>query len=214
MSLVKKLRIQYNDFLIDIKDWEILDKGVTVLWGPSGSGKTSVFRGLLGLEPKVECSWMFQDQDFGKLSIQKRRIGVVFQNYELFSHMTGLQNIRFAAEARGIKKDQYEERLKRLSSKLRIEQVLDKNVRLLSGGERQRVALIQALIGKPNILFLDEPFSALDEELKQESRELVKNILNEEKIPVLLITHDRRDVDFLAKKVTVIQAGHIVEGDV
>lgn len=211
MSLVKKLRIQYSDFLVDIKDWEILDRGVTVLWGPSGSGKTSVFRGLLGIEPQVECSWIFREQDFGKLSVQKRKIGVVFQNYELFSHMTGLQNIKFAAEARGVKKAEYEEALKALSSKLRIEQVLDKNVKLLSGGERQRVALIQALIGKPNILFLDEPFSALDEELKQESRELVKDVLNEQEIPVLLITHDRRDVDFLAQKVSLIQAGKIVE---
>lgn len=211
MSLVKKLRIQYDDFLVDIKDWEILDKGVTVLWGPSGSGKTSVFRGLLGIEPQVECSWIFQEQDFGKLSVPKRKIGVVFQNYELFSHMTGLQNIKFAAEARGIKKTEYEAMLKTLSAKLRIDQVLDKNVRLLSGGERQRVALVQALIGKPNILFLDEPFSALDEELKQESRELVKNVLNEQEIPVLLITHDRRDVDYLAQKVSVIQSGKLVE---
>lgn len=211
MSLVKKLRIQYDDFLVDIKDWEILDKGVTVLWGPSGSGKTSVFRGLLGIEPQVECSWIFHEQDFGKLSVPKRKIGVVFQNYELFSHMTGLQNIKFAAEARGIQKTEYEAMLKTLSAKLRIDQVLDKNVRLLSGGERQRVALVQALIGKPNILFLDEPFSALDEELKQESRELVKNVLNEQEIPVLLITHDRRDVDYLAQKVSVIQSGKLVE---
>lgn len=209
MSLVKKLRIQYNDFLVDIADWEILDKGVTVLWGPSGSGKTSVFRGLLGLEDKAECSWIFSSEDLGKLPVQKRKIGVVFQNYELFSHMTALQNIRFAAEARGIEKNEFQKHLSDLSQKLRVGPVLEKNVKLLSGGERQRVALIQALIGKPRILFLDEPFSALDEELKQESRELLKRVLIEQEIPVLLITHDKRDVDFLAQKVSLIKNGKI-----
>lgn len=209
MSLVKKLKIQYSDFLIDITDWEILDQGVTVLWGPSGSGKTSVFRGLLGLENNVECSWMFKDQDFGKLSVKQRKIGVVFQNYELFSHMTAFQNIKFAAECRKIDKSDYEPKLKHLVAKLRIDNIMEKNVKLISGGERQRVALAQALIGRPNILFLDEPFSALDEELKQESRELVKSVLNEQEIPVLLITHDRRDVDFLAQKVSHIHQGKI-----
>lgn len=211
MSLVKKLRIQYSDFLVDIKDWEILDQGVTVLWGPSGSGKTSVFRGLLGLENNVECSWIFKDQDFGKLSVKHRKIGVVFQNYELFSHMTAFQNIKFAAESRKIDKSDYEPQLKYLVGKLRIDNIMEKNVKLISGGERQRVALAQALIGRPNILFLDEPFSALDEELKQESRELVKNVLKEQEIPVLLITHDRRDVDFLAQKVSHIHQGKISE---
>lgn len=211
MSLVKKLRIQYSDFLVDINDWEILDQGVTVLWGPSGSGKTSVFRGLLGLENNVECAWIFKDQDFGKLSVKQRKIGVVFQNYELFSHMTAYQNIKFAAEARKIDKSDYESTLKYLVGKLRIDGIIEKNVKLLSGGERQRVALVQALIGRPNILFLDEPFSALDEELKQESRELVKNVLKEQELPVLLITHDRRDVDFLAQKVSLINHGKISE---
>ncbi|MCK6599196.1 MAG: ATP-binding cassette domain-containing protein, partial [Bdellovibrionaceae bacterium] len=84
-------------------------------------------------------------------------------------------------------------------------------VKLLSGGERQRAALAQSLVGDPNILFLDEPFSALDEELRQESRELVKAIIEEYQIPVLLITHDKRDVDFLAKKVTLIKNGRIID---
>ncbi|MCB0368071.1 MAG: ATP-binding cassette domain-containing protein [Bdellovibrionales bacterium] len=209
MSLVKKLKIQYNDFLVDIENWEILDKGVTVLWGPSGSGKTSVFRGLLGLEPKAECHWLMNDIDVGKLAVGERKIGVVFQNYELFSHMTAYQNIRFAAEARNIAEDEFSLNILKLSKKLRVSELLEKNVKLLSGGERQRVALIQAMIGKPNILFLDEPFSALDEELKQESRELIKTVLSEYNIPVLMITHDKRDVDYLADKVSTIKQGLI-----
>lgn len=210
MSLVKKLKIQYDDFLVDIENWEVLDKGVTVLWGPSGSGKTSVFRGLLGLENQAQCSWLFNNQDLGQLPVNKRRIGVVFQNYELFSHMTAIQNIKFAAEARNISDQEFKTNLSKLAQKLRVESVLEKNVKLLSGGERQRVALIQALIGKPNILFLDEPFSALDEELKQESRELIKSVLSEQEIPVLLITHDKRDVDALAQKVSLIKDGKVL----
>lgn len=210
MSLVKKLKIHYDDFSIDIENWEILDKGVTVLWGPSGSGKTSVFRGLLGLEKTAECSWMFNNQDIGKIPVRERKIGVVFQNYELFSHMTALQNIKFAAESRLVTNEEFNHKLNQLTKKLRIENVLDKNIKLLSGGERQRVAFALALIGKPRILFLDEPFSALDEELKEESRNLIKSILVDQEIPVLLITHDKRDVESLAQKVSTIKMGRMV----
>ena len=92
-----------------------------------------------------------------------------------------------------------------------MESFIGRPASVLSGGEKQRVALARALISEPRILMLDEPFSALDENLKQESRELVKQLLREEKIPVLLITHDPRDVDALADKVSVIRQGQIIE---
>ena len=211
MSLVKKLKIHYDDFNVEIENWEVLDSGVTVLWGPSGSGKTSVFRGLIGLERNAQCEWIFKNQDLGRMSTPERKIGVVFQNYELFGHMTVYQNLKFAAQARKINAEVYESKITHLTKQLRIESLKHKNVKLLSGGERQRAALAQSLVGDPNILFLDEPFSALDEELRQESRELVKAIIEEYQIPVLLITHDNRDVDFLAKKVTLIKNGRIID---
>lgn len=210
MSLVEKLIIEYSDFSVRIENWELLDTGVTVLWGPSGAGKTSVFRGLLGLENIKECKWVFAGSDIGLLNPSKKNIGVVFQNYDLFPHMTAYENIQFAAEAKKMNKSDFNTRLDAISKKLRIESIMNKKAPLLSGGEQQRVAIARAVVGQPRMLFLDEPFSALDEELKQESRELVRDFIQEQKIPVLMITHDKRDVDFLADKVSEIKAGRIV----
>lgn len=209
MSLVEKLIIEYIDFSVRIEKWELLDSGVNVLWGPSGSGKTSVFRGLLGLENVTECKWIFDNEDLGRLSPGKRNIGVVFQTYDLFPHMTAYENIHFAAEAKKVKAATFEQQLETIAKKLRIEHLLSKKAPLLSGGEQQRVALARAVVGNPRMLFLDEPFSALDEELKQESRELVRDFIKAQNIPVLLITHDKRDVEALGDKVFEIKNGRI-----
>lgn len=210
MSLVEILEIDYTDFKISVQNWEILDKGVTVLWGPSGSGKTSVFRGLLGLEKTSKQKWIFNGIDMFQLSIPQKKIGVVFQSYDLFPHMSAMENIKFAADARKIPFQKFQLDLDSLTKQLRIDVILQKKASVLSGGEQQRVALARALIGEPRILFLDEPFSALDEDLKQESRQLIKDVLQKSGIPVLLITHDQRDVDVLADKVTQIRNGEIL----
>lgn len=213
MSLVEKLKINYSDFNVDIENWEILDQGVTVLWGPSGAGKSSVFKGLLGLENHSSCVWKFkvgnQEIDLGKLKPADKRIGVVFQNYELFPHMTGYENVKFAADCRKILNDDFNVKYAQFVEKLKLEKLMDKNVTLLSGGEKQRVALIRAMIANPRILFLDEPFSALDEGLKNESRELLKSVIVDLDVPVLLITHDERDVSALAQKVSRIDNGRL-----
>jgi ABC-type sulfate/molybdate transport systems ATPase subunit len=212
MSLVENLHNKYHDFSIDIPHWEILDEGVTVLWGASGAGKTSIFRSLLGLE-KLESgfTWKFKDIDLASLPVGERKLGVVFQSYELFPHMTGYQNIEFAAQCRKIPDIEFRTKIASLSKKLNMQSFMERPAAVLSGGERQRVALARALIANPRLLMLDEPFSALDESLKQESRELVNAVLRDEKIPVLMITHDQRDVDVMADKVSVLRDGRIIE---
>jgi ABC-type sugar transport system ATPase subunit len=210
LSLVEKLIIEYVDFSVQIEKWDLLDSGVNVLWGPSGSGKTSVFRGLLGLENVKVCKWMFGGVDIGMLAPSKKNIGVVFQTYDLFPHMSAYENIQFAAEAKKVDQRTFETQLDGIAKKLRIESILNKKAPLLSGGEQQRVAMARAVVGNPRMLFLDEPFSALDEELKQESRELVRDFIKEQNIPVLMITHDKRDVDFLADKVSEIKNGRLI----
>ncbi len=212
MSIVENLFKEYGSFSLEIPSWEILDQGVTVLWGPSGAGKTSVFRLLLGLEEiKVPYTWKFADVDLAQLPVGERRLGVVFQSYEMFPHMSGFENIQFAAQCRKLEPALFHERYQRFLKKLKMESFISRPASVLSGGEKQRVALARALIAEPRLLMLDEPFSALDENLKQESRELVKELLVEEKTPVLLITHDQRDVDVLGDKVCVLQQGRIVE---
>lgn len=209
MSLVENLNKKYDDFVLHVPSLEILDQGVTVLWGPSGSGKTTVFRVLLGLETCADLKWVWQGQDLAKLKPQDRQIGVVFQSYDLFPHLSAQENIWFAAQARKIEKQKAQKRFTQLVETLKLSACLNRKAELLSGGEKQRVALARALMAFPRILFLDEPFSALDENLRQEARQLVKKLLQETQTPALLITHDEKDLQALADKVCKIDQGKI-----
>lgn len=210
MSYVENLHRDYGDFKLDIDSWEILDEGVTVLWGPSGSGKTSVFRILLGLEPCPGMKWTFQGVDLAKLKTPQRRLGVVFQTLDLFPHMTAEENILFAARARDVNPQKVAARMKELTEVMQMQSFLQRKAAILSGGEKQRVAIARAIIGEPRLLLLDEPFSALDQELREESRKVVKRVIEVEKIPTLLVTHDQRDVEVLGNKVTTLWQGKIV----
>ena len=209
MSYVENLQRDYGDFKIDIPSWEILDQGVTVLMGPSGSGKTSVFRILLGLDSCPGMKWSVAGTDLAKLKTPQRRLGVVFQTLDLFPHLTARENIMFAARARNVDEGKALKRLKELSSELQMDSFLERPAKVLSGGEKQRVAIARAIIGDPRLLLLDEPFSALDQELRGESRRLVKRIIEAEKIPTLLVTHDPQDVEVLANKVSLIRNGRL-----
>lgn len=214
MSLVKVLKHRYGDFDIDIHNWEIPDQGVTALWGPSGSGKSSVLRLLLGLDTADEMTWLVGDQNLAQIEVGKRRLGIVFQNGELFGHMTARENIEFAADAavktRGLSVSRAKDNTTRFIERLRLEGAADRRASLLSGGERQRVALARALIGEPRILFLDEPFSALDAENRDEARSLVRSVLTEIGTPAVLVTHDKSDLEGLHGKISRIENGRIV----
>jgi sulfate transport system ATP-binding protein/putative spermidine/putrescine transport system ATP-binding protein len=209
MSVVENLIRDYGDFRLEIPRWEIPDEGVTALWGPSGSGKTSVFRILIGLDPCPGLRWTLKGENLSALPVTKRNLGVVFQSYELFPHLTAGENIRFAAEARKMDPARAERGLDRLIDRLDLRSCADREARFLSGGEKQRTALARALLAKPRFLLLDEPFSALDEELREGARHLVKEVLSEEGIPALLITHDERDLKVLANHVQKIRAGRL-----
>ena len=210
MSRVENLLIEYPDFKIDIPSWEILDDGVTALWGPSGAGKTTVFRALLGLEPVRSLKWVVDGSDIAQLPTPARKLGVVFQTLDLFPHMTARENIRFAAEARGLSSTETKSREDELISTLRMSSFIDRSASVLSGGEKQRVALARAMIARPRVLFLDEPFSSLDADLKSEARALVKSAISLWKIPTVLVTHDKDDLATLATKISEIKSGKII----
>lgn len=209
MSLIEHLNKKYQNFEIQIPRWEVLDRGVTALWGPSGSGKTTVFRILIGLEPCPGLKWKWDDEDLAQLPTPKRRLGVVFQGTDLFPHLTAEQNIFFPVKARKIPHSEANERFGMISQVLKLNSFLERRAELLSGGEKQRVAIARALMSFPRMMLLDEPFSALDDALKTEARQLLKTLLAETSTPALLITHDERDLDFLADQVTKIDFGRI-----
>jgi ABC-type sulfate/molybdate transport systems ATPase subunit len=213
MSRVRGLIKDYDGFRLEIPHMELSDQGVTVLRGPSGSGKTSVLRILTGLEACESLEWWVKGKavevNLARLAVRDRRLGVVFQNYELFPHLSAKENLQFAADARGLDQAESQQRLKRLTDRLSLDSVLDRRAEKLSGGEKQRVALARALIGQPRFLLLDEPFAALDQDLRAGARRLLQQVLSEENCPALLVTHDPADVEALATKVIDIQAGRL-----
>lgn len=211
MSLVRNLNRQYDGFTLNIPEWLIPDHGITALWGPSGSGKTTVFRLLIGLEPCPGLSWQFSEINLASLPASERRLGVVFQTLELFPHMTAAENILFAARARRLPRDEAEEKLHDLARDLSLQNCLQRKAALLSGGEAQRVALARAVIARPRFLFLDEPFSSLDAQLKVEARAVVRQVIDKLLMPTLLITHDEEDLAALAQTVVGIQGGRLTK---
>jgi ABC-type sugar transport system ATPase subunit len=215
MSIVTNLNRVYSTlgaepFVLDLPKWEILESGFTVLWGDSGSGKSSLLNILMGFDQKATYQWHRDGIDISKLSPGDRRLGVVYQTAELFFHMTGLENILFASDARAISRDETMSHIQKLAPSLAIESALAKRASDLSGGERQRVALLRAIVGKPRLLFLDEPFAALDARLKNEARRVVRETLMRENIPAVLVTHDRDDFAQMSGKLSEIKAGRIV----
>lgn len=201
MSLVENLFYKLDGFQLNISQLEILDHGITVLAGPSGVGKSTILRILMGLESCPSLSWRMGDLDLAKLSPPERRIGVVFQSYELFPHLSARDNILFAAKARKLPSEQIDSAIAELSNNLHMEGFLHRRADQLSGGERQRVALARALIGNVRILFLDEPFSALDQSLRAEARALVKQVITSKGIPALMVTHDPADISAIGDAV-------------
>lgn len=191
MSIIRGLFFSRDQLVLDIPYWEIPDTGISLLKGVSGSGKTTLLNILLGLESLSNFQWLFGGKDLIKESVSNRHIGVVFQELCLFPHMNSLENIKFAAQARGVSLEG--KNFDFLNQTFHLDKFLFKKVGLLSGGEAQRVALARALITRPKILFLDEAFSSLDLTLRKESRKLVQICSQEWKIPVLMISHDQED---------------------
>ncbi len=204
MSIVENLEVVRKDFSLKVSKWVIRDEGIHVLSGPSGSGKTTILRVLMGLENGSRFSWKFLGENLAILPIEKRRLGVVFQTWDLFPHMTAIENIEFAARARGLEESTLNNRWEWIQETLKMTPFLNTKAADLSGGEKQRTALARALIAKPRILLLDEPFTALDESLRDAARELLKKLVEIDKVPALLVTHDSRDIQKLANEVTQI----------
>lgn len=211
MSLIKNLHFSWSDFALDIPALEISDTGITALQGPSGAGKTSFLNVLIGLDNPNGWQWLFKGEDLAKLKPAERRMGVVFQGYDLFPHLTAEENILLVLSARyeGAAKAHALENLKKFKAQLGLEKCWGSFASVLSGGEKQRVALLRAVFSNPRMLLLDEPFAALDTELRSESRAIVRDLIQQLDIPVLLVTHDQLDVEALANSRLFMTSGRI-----
>ena len=163
------------------------------LLGPSGCGKTTLLRILAGLETADAGTIAFDGVDVTNTSAAARNVGLVFQHYALFEHMTVFENVAFGLRVRGASRARVDSRVKELLGHVRLEGFAQRAPSQLSGGQRQRVALARALAAEPRVLLLDEPFGALDARVRQELRAWLRRLHTETRVTTVLVTHDRED---------------------
>jgi molybdate transport system ATP-binding protein len=209
MSLQITLHKQLNYFDIDI-DFTCPEGKMVVMIGPSGGGKTTIIRMIAGLERPDEGRIVYRGETWYDsahnicLPPQDRCLGYVFQEYTLFPHLSLYKNAAFAAVDRQDVDDLFE--------LFGIAHLRDQKPHMVSGGERQRCALCQALARQPQIMLLDEPFSALDVVARRSLREVVRDIKSERSFPILYVTHDINEALFLADEILPIVKGKIDKG--
>jgi len=177
------------------------------LLGPSGCGKTTILNMLSGILPATSGKIFFDDQDVTALPPEKRNIGLVFQNYALYPHMTVLENICFPLEIKKVPKKQRIAKAKELAELVRISEYLNRKPAELSGGQQQRVAIARALAKEPQLLLLDEPLSNLDAKLRVEMREEILRIQRASNITTVFVTHDQEEASSIADEVILMKLG-------
>ena len=195
----------------DHLNFEIPDGMLVGLLGPSGCGKSTTLNLLCGLLEPTEGKIFFGDDDVTRLPAQSRGVGMVFQNYALYPHLTVLQNILFPLEnlkgADKLTKPQMEEKALEAAKLVQIEELLDRKPAQLSGGQQQRVAIARALVKMPRILLLDEPLSNLDARLRLQTREEIRRIQRATGITTVFVTHDQEEAMSISDLIVVMKDG-------
>lgn len=179
------------------------------LLGPSGSGKTTALRVLAGLESTDAGSITIDGIDVSALSTSKRDMGMVFQSYSLFPHLSAGENVEFGLRMRKIKPPERRSRASAALALVGLEHHFDRFAHQLSGGQQQRVALARALVTEPRVLLLDEPLSALDAKVRVQLRDEIRRIQTELGITTLFVTHDQDEALAIADRVAVMRSGNI-----
>ncbi len=185
------------------------DGGLTALLGPSGSGKSTLLRVIAGLERPDSGSVMVSGQDITAAPARTRGIGFVFQHYAPFKHMTVAQNVAFGLKVRKRGKQEIQQRVNELLGLVRLDGLAGRYPSQLSGGQLQRMALARALAPQPQLLLLDEPFGALDVQVRGELRDWLRRLHEEIHMTTVFVTHDQEEAMDLAGEIVVMKAGKI-----
>ncbi|TAL02724.1 MAG: ABC transporter ATP-binding protein [Verrucomicrobia bacterium] len=179
------------------------------LLGPSGGGKTTVLRMIAGLEVPTEGDIFIRGQRVNDVSVQKRNIGFVFQNYALFKNMNVFKNIAFGLKIKGWKRRDIEARVAELLEIMDLAGFEKRFPHQLSGGQRQRVAIARALAPKPTVLLLDEPFGAVDAKIRQELREQLVTLHSELNVTTIFVTHDQEEAMEVSNRIVIFSRGNL-----
>ena len=209
-GLVKR----FGDF-VAVDDMNLnVEKGEFVsLLGPSGCGKTTTLQMIAGFVPPTEGKIFINDQDITNLKPSKRNLGIVFQSYALFFHMTIFDNVAFGLKMRNIDKAERDERVRETLSLVHLEDFSHRYPRELSGGQQQRVALARALVIRPEVLLLDEPLSALDAKIREDMQIELRSIQRTLGTTTILVTHDQSEAMALSDRVAVMNRAKLAQVD-
>jgi putative spermidine/putrescine transport system ATP-binding protein len=192
----------------------VLGKGeFLTLLGPSGSGKTTTLQMIAGLTPPSSGSILLEGRELTPLPPYKRNIGVVFQHYALFPHMTVGKNIRFPLEMRGIKGDEIRQKVSRVLEVVGLPDFEDRFPSQLSGGQQQRVALARAVVFEPRLLLMDEPLGALDRKFREQLQIEIMRVHRELGVSIIYVTHDQEEALVMSDRIAVFNRGRIVQID-
>jgi sulfate/thiosulfate transport system ATP-binding protein len=207
---VEGARKQFGDFVaLDDVSLEVPEGSLTALLGPSGSGKSTLLRVIAGLERPDSGRVEISGQDATRIPAQHRGVGFVFQHYAAFKHMTVRNNIAFGLSIRKRPKEEIAERVDELIKLVHLDGFGDRYPSQLSGGQRQRMALARALAVEPRVLLLDEPFGALDANVRKELRLWLRRLHEEVHVTTIFVTHDQEEAMEVAGQIVVMNQGRV-----
>ena len=192
---------------VEKMNFEIEEGSLVTLLGPSGCGKTTLLRMVAGLEEPTEGDIFIKGVRINDTPIHKRNLGMIFQNYALFPHKTIFDNVAFGLKYRDVPKDQVKDKVTRALEMVRLPGVENRMPSQLSGGQQQRIAMARAIVIEPDVLLMDEPLSALDENLREEMRREVDNLQQMIGVTTIFVTHDQREALSMSDKILVMQNG-------
>jgi multiple sugar transport system ATP-binding protein len=206
--ILKNITKRWGDF-VGVADMNLTipNKEFLVLLGPSGCGKTTTMRMIAGLEDATSGDILIDGKKVNDLEPKDRDVAMVFQSYALYPNMNVYENIRFPLKVRGIDPKTHDERVRRASAMVELDDFLHRKPAELSGGQRQRVALARAIVREPNVFLMDEPLSNLDAKLRVSTRAQIKNLSHELAVTTIYVTHDQIEAMTLADRVVVMEKG-------
>jgi len=196
---------------VDDVSFEIQDGEFVCLLGPSGCGKTTTLRLIAGLEKPSDGSIIIGDKEVTSADPKLRDIGMVFQDYALYPHMTITENIAYPLKVRGFSKAERRKRAAEVARSLQIEGLLDRRPGQISGGQQQRTSVARAVVHKPKVFLFDEPLSNLDAKLRLEARGFLKHLQKDLGVTAIYVTHDQAEAMALADRMAVMDSGRIVQ---
>jgi multiple sugar transport system ATP-binding protein len=195
---------------VDDLSLEIHDKELLVLLGPSGCGKTTTMNMLAGLEEPTSGEIFFGSRCVTRVPAEDRDVAMVFQTFALYPHLNVRENIGFALKVRGQPRNLVDNQVREVATLLHIERYLNRKVTELSGGERQRVAIAKALVRRPFLFLLDEPFSSIDAIMRREFRAELSRLHREVETTMVFVTHDQEEAMSIADRVAVMRNGELM----